>query len=112
MKLPSLNILLVIGVAILLTIQLKSCFEKTHLPEKMIRNEERLKFVEEKRITDSMYYVRELQVKSDSIALLKENDNTFVNKLSSNDKKIKASNNRVNDLTDAELERGFATYPN
>ena len=108
----NLNTILLIGVAVLLTLQLRSCFDKVRKPDEMIRKEERLKYLEEKRLTDSMYYARTIQVLTDSIQSLKSKDNIFVNKLQTNDKKIKASNDRVNSLTDDELERGFATYPN
>ena len=67
MKLPSLNTLLLIGVAVLLTLQLNSCFSKTHKPEEMIRNEEKLKASEERRIADSVMYAGKITILQDQI---------------------------------------------
>lgn len=65
MKIPWTTILF-IAVAILVTLQLKSCFDTTNLPEEMIRNQERLKYLEEKRLTDSVSLV-ETRGKYDSL---------------------------------------------
>ena len=53
MKLP-LNNILWIAVTVLITLQVKSCFTKTPPNEKLIRTEEQIKQVEQKRISDSL----------------------------------------------------------
>ena len=111
MKGINFNTILLIGVTVLLTMQLRSCFDKVHKPESMIRNEVELEHLKKDIVRDSIYYTGIINVLSDSIQSVKSKDNVFVNKLQTNDKKIKASNDRVSSLTDAELESGFANYP-
>lgn len=53
--------ILYIGVAVLLVLQFKSCFDKVHKPESMIRNEERLKYLEEKRLSDSATFAEKIR---------------------------------------------------
>ncbi len=71
MKLP-LNNILWIAVTVLITLQVKSCFTKTPPNEKLIRTEEQIKQVEQKRISDSLLNASFLKVKDDSIMSLKE----------------------------------------
>lgn len=53
--------ILYIGIAVLLVLQFKSCFDKVHKPESMIRNEERLKYLEEKRLSDSTIFADKIK---------------------------------------------------
>lgn len=54
MKWPSLNTILWVAVAILLTLYLKSCFDKTPPDEKIIRLEIQNQQLEKQRIVDSV----------------------------------------------------------
>lgn len=99
-----------IAIAVLLTWQINSCFKKTPPNEELIIAREKAKAIEEKRISDSTLNAEKIKAKDLEIAYLKDKDTVFVNKLVTNDKKIKASNDRVNSLTDAELERAYSTY--
>ena len=105
-----LPMILLIACVALVTWNIRGCMTKTPPNEKLIRAEEQLKAIEGKRISDSLVSDARLKAKDMEIASIKNADTVFVNKLSSNDKKIKASNDRVNSLTDAELERDFANY--
>jgi hypothetical protein len=71
MKLP-LNQLLLIALVVLVTLQVDGCFKKTPANEKLIRAEEKIKQVEQKRQSDSLINEAFLKVKNDSIALLQE----------------------------------------
>lgn len=66
-SMPKINLttLLLIAVAVFVTLQVKSCFSNVSKPEQMIRNEERLKYLEEKRLSDSVILV-ETRYKYDS----------------------------------------------
>jgi len=66
MKSINLNTILLIGIIALATWQIRGCFTKTPLPEKMIRNEERIKYLEAQRLTDSVALI-ETRVKYDSL---------------------------------------------
>jgi len=105
-----LPMILLIACVALVTWNIRGCITKTPPNEKLIRAEEQIKAIEGKRISDSLVSDARLKAKDMEIASIKNADTVFVNKLSSNDKKIKASNDRVNSLTDAELERDFANY--
>jgi hypothetical protein len=105
-----LPMILLIACVALVTWNIRGCMTKTPPNEKLIRAEEQIKAIEVKRISDSLVSDARLKAKDMEIASIKNADTVFVNKLSSNDKKIKASNDRVNSLTDAELERDFANY--
>lgn len=54
MKKISLSDIFLMGFVVMLTLQIDSCFTKLRKPEQMIRNEERLKILEEKRLEDSV----------------------------------------------------------
>jgi hypothetical protein len=62
MKLSKENIitLLIVFCAVLLTLQIRSWFGKSGKPEQMIRNEERIKYLEEKRLADSVSFHKEI----------------------------------------------------
>lgn len=53
------SILLII-VAVLATILIRSLFSKTHKPEQMIRNEERIKYLEADRLKDSAVFHQQI----------------------------------------------------
>lgn len=110
MKGISLNTILLIGVAVLLTLQLNSCFSKVHKPEQMIRNEERLKYLEKERLADSIALV-ERRVQYDSVtALLMKKDTVIVTKLIANDKKQQNIITVVRDASKDELRRFVTEY--
>jgi hypothetical protein len=69
MKWPSLNTILLIAVGIFVYIQFRSCTDKVHKPEEMIRNEERLKYLEKERLSDSVTLFQ-IRVRYDSIIAL------------------------------------------
>lgn len=71
MKGINLTTLLLIAVAVFVTLQVNSCFSKVHKPEQMIRNEERLKYLEEKRLSDSVILI-ETRSKYDSLIALSD----------------------------------------
>ena len=110
MKLPSLNTLLIIGVAVLLTLQLKSCFDKTHKPEQMIRNEERIKFLEEKRLSDSLATDAYLKLKDENISILKSKEATIVNQYIQSNDKIKTIAPTITNLDRENLRAAAIRY--
>ena len=65
----NIPLLLTIAVTVLLTLQLKSCFTPVRKPEEMVRNEERIKYLEAQRITDSVELV-DTREKYDSLIFI------------------------------------------
>lgn len=109
MQIPKINLTIVawVVIAVMLTLQLKSCFDRTPPNEKVIRLDEQIKAIEQQRVSDSMIAAGKLREKDIEIAYLRQQDTVYVNKLVTNDKKIKASNDRVDGLTNSELERSI-----
>ncbi len=99
------RLLLWVAIAVLVTFVLfKSC-QKTPVNEDMIVAREEAKHLKEIRIKDSTIAAAEIAKKDVEIAGYKVNDGVIVTKLATNDKKTKASVDRVNSLTDLELTR-------
>jgi hypothetical protein len=72
MKGINLNTILLIAIAVFITLQLKSCFSKSHKPEQMVRNEERIKYLEQERIKDSINYVEVMAMYDSLIVISKQ----------------------------------------
>lgn len=62
--------ILLIGIAVFMTLQVKSCFDKTPPNEDAIRAKLEAKHKEEMRLKDSVYYTGQLQGKDSVIAAL------------------------------------------
>lgn len=73
--------ILLIAIAVLATWQVKGCLTKTPPNEELIRNEMKLKALEESRIRDSVYYAEKIALKDTQIVILKtaiSNNKTFI----------------------------------
>jgi len=104
----NLNTALLIGVAVLLTLQLKSCFDKVEKPEQMIRNEERLKYLEQERIKDSINYVEVMAMYDSLIVISKQKFDELENKKQPIKNAIKQVSNTVDNFDREQLRREFA----
>lgn len=111
MKKPSLNTILLIGITALSVLQLKSCHDRTPLPEKMIRNEERLKYLEEKRLADSVALV-ETRGRYDSLItnVLSKGENDFQNKYQPLKRTYEKIPHIVDNLDKQQLRQGAESY--
>lgn len=67
-KIPVTTILLIV-LAIVLTLQFKSCFTKADKPAEMIRNEEKIKYLEAQRLQDSIRFVEKLALIDSFVSL-------------------------------------------
>ena len=65
----NIPLLLTIAVTVLLTLQLKSCFTPVRKPEEMVRNEERIKYLEADRRKDSIAFHKEIKWYDSLLAL-------------------------------------------
>jgi len=108
LKLPSLNTILLIGAAVLLTMQLRSCFDRVHKPEQMIRNEERLKYLEQERLKDSVNYVEVMAMYDSLIVISKQKFDELENRKQPIKNAIKQSNTVVDNFDREQLRRAFA----
>lgn len=65
----ALNDMLLIGFAVMLTLQINSCFSKVHKPESMIRNEEKIKAYESE-LPKIKQQLSDITAKYDSLLLV------------------------------------------
>jgi len=110
MKSINFNTILLIGVAVLLTLQLRSCFDKVHKPESMIRNEERIKYLEEKRLSDSVVLVQTRSMYDSLISASKQKTVVLAGQFQQTKKIYDKIPVIINDLDREQLRRSVADY--
>lgn len=110
MKWSSPTLLLFILVAVLITLQFKSCFDKVNKPEQMIRNEERLKYLEKERLADSVVIVEKVRKYDSLIALSMEKSNQLATKYQTVKTIYEKIPVIVNDFDREQLRRAIAEY--
>lgn len=111
MKLPVINnTILWVVIAVLVVLQFKSCFDKTQLPEKMIRNEERLKYLEEKRLSDSVSFQQRVVWYDSALSVSQNKFNDLESKKQPIKNAIKQVSNAVDNFDKLELSRAISEY--
>ena len=78
MKGVSLNTILLIALAVMIVLQLKSCFDKAPPNERLIRAEMKIEALEEKRKSDSLQLADYRQQRDEMISALKVKDTTLI----------------------------------
>lgn len=106
----NLTTILLVGIAILLTLQLKSLFGKTHKPEGMIRNEERLKYLEQQRVQDSVMGAQRIATIDSLIILSLQKSTQLSNQYQTVKKRYDKIPAIVNDFDREQLRRTFSSY--
>jgi hypothetical protein len=110
MKGINLNTILLIAIAVFITLQLKSCFSKSHKPEQMVRNEERIKYLEQERIKDSINYVEVMAMYDSLIVISKQKSVVLAGQYTTTKKRLNEIPVIVNDFDREQLRRAIADY--
>ena len=108
----TLNIttILLVASAVLVTLQLNSCFGKKTVNENAIRNEMRIEALEEKRKSDSLIWVEKLRLKDAEISALKQKDTVFIQRIIQSNDRIKQIPVTVSGFDKSELRRAITNY--
>lgn len=110
MKLISRNDILLVAVVFMAAWLIRGCFTKVSKPEQMIRNEERIKYLEQERVEDSVVWVkREAAIDSLLSLSMKRYDNSEQRKQPLI-KKYEQIPVIVNDLDREQLRRAIANF--
>lgn len=109
-KTPNITTIMLIASAVLVTLQIKSCFDKSPINERAIRNEMKLEALEEKRKYDSLVWVEKLKAKDVEIEALKQKDTVFVQKIIQSNDRIKQIPVVVSGFDKSELRRAITNY--
>lgn len=110
MKLPSSNTILLVIAVVLITLQISSLFRKTQVNEELIVAREKIKHIEEKRISDSINMDVFLKLKDENIALLKKQDAVIVNQYIQSNDKLKTITPAITNLDRENLRRTIERY--
>lgn len=109
MKLP-INTILLLVAAVLITLQVDSCFRKAPVNEELIVAREKIKSIEEKRVTDSLNMAAFLKLKDENIAVLKTKEATIVNQYIQSNDKLKTIAPAITNLDKEQLRAAAIGY--
>lgn len=106
----NINTILIIAVVALVTWTVRGCLTKSPPNEKLIRNEERLKALEEKRVSDSAMWVERLGMKDSLIAISKQKSVILSGQFVSTKKRLNEIPAIVNDFDREQLRRAVSDF--
>lgn len=106
----NITTILYVGIAVLLTLQLKSCFDKVHKPESMIRDQERIKYLEEKRLSDSTIFADKIRMYDSLLSASEQRSLQLANKFQSTKVIYERIPFVVNNLDKEQLRAGANEY--
>lgn len=106
----NVNTLMWVGIGVLLTLQIGSCFRKTPVNAELIIAKEKIKSIEEKRVSDSISNAAYIKLKDENIALLQQKENVIVNQYIQSNDKLKTIPAIVNALVRDSLRRAIERY--
>ena len=102
--------LLFILAAVLVTLQIKSCVTKSTKPEEMIRNEERIKYLEKDRLKDSVILVQTRAMYDSLISASKQKVVILSGQYQATKKVYDKIPNIVNDFDREQLRRAITNF--
>lgn len=102
--------LLWILVSVLLTTLGKGCFDKTPVNPELVRLQERVKYIEEKRISDSLSNAAFIKLKDEKISEIKNKEAVIVNQYISTNDKLKNIPASINALVRDSLKSAIERY--
>lgn len=104
------NTILLVALIALLTWNVRGLVTSSPKSEKMIRAEERIKALEEKRLSDSLLNEAYLKQKDAIIAILRDRDTVLVTKYMKSNEKLKTIPVTVRNYTNEELRRAIYSF--